>query len=109
MEGSFYTGATLQVPGGPANKHLELDDVLVRVNRKIIMAPKDRSGRIIRNTHINQSQLSLREQTVDINSSQPSIHVCQQSNNNDEPHLTQLNVGSASQPSPQFYHNDHHN
>ncbi|XP_072083706.1 uncharacterized protein [Arachis hypogaea] len=76
MEGSFYTGATLQVPGGPANKHLELDDVLVRVNRKIIMAPKDRSGRIIRNTHINQSQLSLREQTVDINSSQPSIHVC---------------------------------
>ncbi|KAL4286639.1 hypothetical protein AHAS_Ahas19G0106300 [Arachis hypogaea] len=35
MEGSFYTGATLQVPGGPANKHLELDDVLVRVNRKV--------------------------------------------------------------------------
>ncbi|QHN86949.1 uncharacterized protein DS421_16g550740 [Arachis hypogaea] len=35
------------------------------------------------------------EQTIDIDSSQPS------SDNNDEPHLTQLNVGSASQPSPQ--------
>ncbi|RYR21410.1 hypothetical protein Ahy_B03g066687 [Arachis hypogaea] len=46
--------------------------------------------------------LSLGEQTVDINFSQPSVHVLgQQRDNNDEPHLIQLNVGSASQPSPQ--------
>ncbi|RYR24501.1 hypothetical protein Ahy_B02g058005 [Arachis hypogaea] len=46
--------------------------------------------------------LSLGEQNIDIDSSQPSVHVLgQQSDNHDEPHLTQLNVGSASQLSPQ--------
>ncbi|RYR20747.1 hypothetical protein Ahy_B03g065973 [Arachis hypogaea] len=71
----------------------------------IIMAPKGRGGRIVRNTRLDQSQLSSRrsgEQTVDIDSSQPPIHVLgQQNSNNDEPHLTHLNVGSASNQSPQ--------
>ncbi|XP_016173868.1 uncharacterized protein LOC107616422 [Arachis ipaensis] len=70
------------------------------------MAPKGRGGRIVRNTRIDQSRLPSRmsgEQNVDIDSSQPSVHVLgQQSNTHDEPHLTQLNVGSASQPSPQI-------
>ncbi|XP_020973218.1 uncharacterized protein LOC110269647 [Arachis ipaensis] len=69
------------------------------------MAPKGRGGRIVRNTRLDQSQLSSRrsgEQTVDIDSSQPPIHVLgQQNSNNDEPHLTHLNVGSASNQSPQ--------
>ncbi|RYQ95574.1 hypothetical protein Ahy_B08g090926 [Arachis hypogaea] len=63
------------------------------------MAPKGRGGRIVRNTRLDQSQLSSREQTVDIDSSQPPIQVLgQQSDNNDELHLTHLNVGSASHP-----------
>ncbi|QHN92835.1 uncharacterized protein DS421_17g587380 [Arachis hypogaea] len=60
---------------------------------------------MVQNTRIDQSQLSSLwpgVQTVDIDSSQPSIHVLsQQSDNNNEPHLTQLNEGSASQPFPQ--------
>ncbi|RYR38468.1 hypothetical protein Ahy_A09g043516 [Arachis hypogaea] len=72
---------------------------------QIIMAPKGRGGRIVRNTRLDQSQLSSRrsgEQTVDNDSSQPPIHVLgQQNGNNDQPHLTHLNVGSASNQSPQ--------
>ncbi|RYR20500.1 hypothetical protein Ahy_B03g065658 [Arachis hypogaea] len=71
----------------------------------IIMAPKGRGRRIVQNTRLDQSRLSSRrpgEQTADINSSQPPIHVLgQQSDNNDEPNLSHLNVGSALQPSPQ--------
>ncbi|XLU49401.1 uncharacterized protein LOC107634423 [Arachis ipaensis] len=69
------------------------------------MAPKGRGRRIVQNTRLDQSRLSSRrpgEQTADINSSQPPIHVLgQQSDNNDEPNLSHLNVGSALQPSPQ--------
>ncbi|RYQ96120.1 hypothetical protein Ahy_B08g091662 [Arachis hypogaea] len=71
----------------------------------IIMTPKGRGRRIIRNTRLDQFRLSLRspsEQTADIDSSQPPIRMLgQQSDNNDEFHLSHLNVGSTSQPSPQ--------
>ncbi|XP_025646974.1 uncharacterized protein [Arachis hypogaea] len=75
--------------GGLIHDIAEGGPLLLSTNRRqIIMTPKGRGGRMVRNTHIDQSQLSSR---------MPG----QQNDNNDEPHLTQLNEGSASQPSPQ--------